>query len=150
MIILSGKIIELDIREEYTNFRIENQVGEFVNRVREEYIDLLKDILDKCCEQNYFVTSQANRIAKMVIDRYGDQPEFLWKDLSSGVFRNAMNKKWYGIIMNIDRSKITDGAGEIELLNVKLDEEKIKEYRIQEQIKKTNKLRSDLREAQDE
>ncbi len=30
------------------------------------------------------------------------------------------------------------------------DHEKIKEYRLQEQIKKTNKLRSDLREAQDE
>lgn len=33
-----GKIYELETNEEYTNFRIENTRGEFVSKVREEYI----------------------------------------------------------------------------------------------------------------
>ena len=33
-----GKVIELELNEEYTNFRMENAIGEFVNTVRDEYI----------------------------------------------------------------------------------------------------------------
>ncbi len=123
---VEGKIFELDISEEYTNFRIENQNGEFVNSIREEYLKILKDILDNCFTKKYFVTDQANAISEMVIAKYHNEPEFLWDDLSSGVFRNTDNKKWYGIIMNVDRSKLTSQTGEVEVLNVKLDEEKIK------------------------
>ena len=125
---LSGKIIEIDIDEEYTNFRIENQVGEFVNNVRDEYKKLLEDIRDNCFTRKYFIYNQANRLTQMIYEKYGDSPEFLWDDLDdSGAFRNPDNKKWYGLIMNIDKSKIDKDNGEVEILNVKLDEDKIQE-----------------------
>ena len=38
---VQGKVIKVELNEEYTNFRIEKAVGEFVNTVKEEYIKIL-------------------------------------------------------------------------------------------------------------
>ncbi len=120
---VTGKVIEIELDEEYVNFRIEDQVGEFVGRVREEYKNILQDILDSCFEKEYFVSNQANRITKLIFDKYKDSPEFLWKKfMGDGIFRNPKSKKWYGIIMIINKSKLEEGAsGEVEVLNVKLN-----------------------------
>ena len=120
---VKGKIIDLVTEEEYTNFRRED-LGIFSSVIKEEYIDILKDILVKCFESNYFIYNQTNRITKKIKDKYGADPEFMWDDLPGcGVFRNKSNNKWFGIIMNIDKSKIIkEENGEIEVLNVKLDD----------------------------
>ena len=34
---IKGKIIDLDFNEEYTNIRVENTQGQFVNKVKTEY-----------------------------------------------------------------------------------------------------------------
>ena len=63
---------------------------------------------------------------KVIKDKYSNSPEFLWKyDNNIGVFRKASSKKWYGIIMYIDVSKIDDGVGKVEVINIKLGREKI-------------------------
>ncbi|MBR3898111.1 MAG: MmcQ/YjbR family DNA-binding protein [Bacilli bacterium] len=121
--VLSSKIIDLDFDEEYTNYRIEQQVGEFVNKVREEYLNVLNNIKDNCFESRPFISNQANRIAKMIFDKYGDEPIFKWEDNTSAVFEN--NSKWYGIIMNVDKSKITSGKGEVEVMNFKIDKNRV-------------------------
>lgn len=125
--IVTGKVYDLNVDDEYINLRIENQTGEFVNSVREEYKNILKDIREHCFENLYFITEQANRISNKIIKMYGDEPEFLWvKFPGYGVFRNPNNQKWYGAIMNIDKSKIDKKAtGEVEVINLKLDEEEI-------------------------
>ena len=121
---INGKIYDLETNDEYTNFRIEGTVGEFVNTVKEEYTKILKDIADKCFEKEYFVYQQSNRITKIIKQKYNVYPEFLWTKFPDyGVFRNSRSKKWFGIIMNIDRSKIIkEDTGEIEVLNIKLDD----------------------------
>ena len=122
-----GKVFDLEFNEEYTNIRIENSVGEFVSQVREEYKSILKDIRDNCFIKNYFVFEQANRMTKYIIDKYNDQPEFLWDKFPGyGVFRNKNNDKWYAIIMNIDKSKIDNDTGEIEIINIKVEESTLK------------------------
>jgi predicted DNA-binding protein (MmcQ/YjbR family) len=119
---VNGKVIDLEMNEEYTNIRIENASGEFVNKVKEEYIKILEDIRDKCFNSKYFIYDQTNRITNYIINKYNDLPEFLWKnDNETGVFRNKKNNKWYGIIMNIDKSKLGDGKGNIEVINVKIN-----------------------------
>ena len=123
--IVSGKVIDLEFDEEYTNIRTE-MTGEFVNKVREAYKDILIDIKKHCFETNYFISNQANRINKYIKEKYKNEPEFLWdKFPGCAIYRNVNNNKWYGIIMNIDLSKIDDGSGEVEIINVKLDENKI-------------------------
>lgn len=123
--IIKGKVIELELNEEYTNFRMENAIGEFVNTVKNEYIKILQDIAKKCFEKEYFIFEQTNRITKLINERYKIVPEFLWEVVPNyGVFRNTRSNKWFGIIMNIDKSKIIpEKTGEIEVLNVKLDNE---------------------------
>ena len=124
-----GKVIEIELGEEYTNFRIEGSIGEFVGSVREEYKSILQDIADQCFEKEYFIYEQTNRITKLINEKYEVSPEFLWDKFPGyGVFRNARSKKWFGIIMNIDRSKLNSNeTGEIEVLNVKLDD-KVQNY----------------------
>ena len=123
---ISSKIIDLQINEEYINIRTEMN-GEFVNKVRESYKEILIDIKNKCTEINYFINNQTNRITKYINNKYLDKPEFLWPKFPGyGVFRNKNNNKWYGIIMNIDSSKLENTTGEVEIINIKLKEEKIK------------------------
>jgi len=120
-----GKVIEIELDEEYTNYRMENAIGEFVNTVRDEYIKILKDIANNCFEKEVFIFKQSNRITNLINEKYKVLPEFLWDKFPGyGVFRNARSNKWFGIIMNIDRSKITSGkTGEIEVLNVKIGDD---------------------------
>ena len=123
--IISGKVIDLQVDEEYTNIRTE-MTGEFVNKVRESYRFVLEDIRKKCCETNYFISNQSNRINKYIKEKYNNEPEFLWDKFPGyGVYRNENNNKWYAIIMNLDLSKLDNGTGEVEIINVKLDKNKI-------------------------
>lgn len=126
---VTGKIYDLSFDEEYTNYRIENQVGEFVSKVREEFKSFLNEIKEKCTSSNYFISNQSNRITNIIIDKYGDIPEFPWDDLEdAGIFRNPDCQKWYGLIMNIDKSKLDKKeSGSVEIINVKLDENEIQE-----------------------
>ena len=56
--------------------------------------------------------------------KYGAQPEYLWqRDPNSCVFRHGDNKKWFGIIMVIRRSKLgLEGDDLVEILNLKLSD----------------------------
>lgn len=126
---VSGKVYDLLSYEEYTSFRIEDNIGEFVSKVKEEYKNILQDIRNNCFEKDYFIFEQSNKITKYIIDKYGHEPEFLWEKYPGyGVFRNKNNDKWYGIIMNIDKSKIDNGTGEVEILNVKVEEKIIETF----------------------
>lgn len=124
--IINGKIIDLSFNEEYTNYRITNQTGEFVNRIREEFENFLKDIRIHCTTTNYFLTDQANRLTHFILKQYHDIPEFAWAKFPGyGIFRNPNNDKWYALIMNINKNKIDQGNEEVEILNVKLDEKEV-------------------------
>lgn len=123
---INGKIFDLDMEEEYTNFRMKYQKEGFAHQVLEEYKSILEDIAKKCFTKQPFILKQSNRIAEQVKNKYNDEPEFAWEKFPGyGIFRNCKNKKWYGLIMNIDRSKIEDDHGEVEIINVKIDSEKI-------------------------
>jgi hypothetical protein len=125
-----GKIYELETNEEYTNFRIENTRGEFVSKVREEYIKILKDILDHFYKKEYFLFDQTNRMSDYIIKKYNTKPEFLWKFAHKfGIFRNSKTGKWIGLVQNFDKSLIVPTeTGHIELIDLKLDEEVPKLY----------------------
>ena len=125
--IVSGKVIDLLVDEEYINIRTKIE-GEFVNRVRKSYKDILKDIKKHCFIDNYFIFNQSNRIYLYIKNKYSSKPEFLWSKFPGyAVFRNEFNDKWYAIIMNIDLSKISSKTGEVEIINVKLNEQKVKD-----------------------
>lgn len=119
---IEGKVIDLNTEEEYYNIRVKSFEGIFVNSIREKYETLLEDIKTKCTLITPFIGDQANRVCAQVEAKFGVTPEFLWDKLPyAGVFRNSLSSKWFGIIMQIDRSKIDGKRGQIEILNVKLN-----------------------------
>ena len=123
---IHGKMIDLAFHEEYINFRIKAQTGEFITKIRQEYEKILNDIKDKCTTPQYFIYPQANRIADYIIKTYHDYPDFPWtSDPHYGVFRHHNNQKWYALMMNINKNKITSENGDVEIINLKLKEEHI-------------------------
>ena len=121
--IVIGKVIDLSNNFEYTLFRREGELGEFASSIKSAYISILNDIKSNCFTKELFISSQANRITKLIYDKYNVEPEFLWDDSPDyGVFRNKRSNKWFGIIMNIDKSKIIEYSnGLVEIINIKLD-----------------------------
>ena len=119
-----GKVYDLDGDYEYTNFRLENVKGDFVNRVKDEYLKVLEDIANNCFTKEYFIYKQSNEISNLIKEKYNVLPEFLWdSNPNYGIFRNESSNKWFAAIMNIDRSKLDPKmSGEVEVLDVKLDD----------------------------
>ena len=121
--IVKSKVYDLAFGDEYTNFRIEDSTGSFVGQVRDEFKNLLKDIRNNCTTREVFLYEQSNRITKAIKEKYGDEPEFEWEKFPGyATFRNRESKKWYGIIMNLDKSKLGENStGEIEIIDIKLE-----------------------------
>ncbi len=124
---VEGHIFDLNFNEEYFNYRIKTQTGEYVGKVRQEFINFLNDIKDKCTTSNNFVYPQTNRLVKLIFEEFNDTPEFPWKNDDSAIFRNPLTKKWYALVMNIDRSRFSHDTGNVEVLNLKLDEKEIQD-----------------------
>ena len=68
-------------------------------------------------------TEQKDRINKHIKDFYGMEPEYLWeKTPNTYVYRNSINKKWFGIVMDIPKSRLGFKDEKIVyVLNVKCD-----------------------------
>ncbi len=124
---IETKLIDCNSNDEYTLHLIESADGKFVGEIRAEYENILSEIANQCCCKTYFSYPQANRLTEWIIQKYNTIPEFLWeKSPAHGVFRNSQTKKWYGLIANIEYSKITPTQkGKIEILNIKLSKEEI-------------------------
>lgn len=126
---LTSKIIDKDFNEEYTAFRNKNSNGSFNSKVREEYKEVLNDIKNKCFIEEIFIFEQSNRLLKYIKEKYNDEPTFEWETSPNfGVFRNKDTKKWYALVMNINFNKIEENKNEeVEIVNIKLDENEILE-----------------------
>lgn len=123
----SGNVYETNSDDIYFPLRVESMHDGFVGKIRCEYETILNDIKNNCCHLNYFVFPQANRLSQAIYKKYGNHPVFPWPKYNGhGVFKNSDNNKWYAIVMNIDKSKLDKNlSGEIEVVNVKLDEAEI-------------------------
>ena len=124
---VTGNVYEAATQDIFLPLRVDGMNG-YAAEVRNAYINILKDIKEKCCHENVFISPQANRLAQAIYEKYKDKPIFPWDNFSGGVFKNQDNGKWYAIVMNINIKKIDKKmTGEFDIMNIKLDSEKIKE-----------------------
>ena len=124
---ISGNVVETATQDIFLPLRVESMDG-FAGEVRNAYMEILKDIKEKCCRENVFISSQANRFAEAIYKKYGDRPVFPWDDFSGGVFKNPDNGKWYAIVMDINAQKVDKKlTGDVEVVNIKLDPKKIQD-----------------------
>lgn len=123
-----ARVFDTTFEDEYILYRFENK-NDFALKVASLVTSFLKEIKDSCTTSNYFYFSQANNIASLIYQRYHDVPDFPWPDLpNSGVFRNPLNQKWYGLIMAINKQKLLPNSKDnslVEIINIKLDSQEI-------------------------
>ena len=122
------QIIDLAFHEEYVNIHIKHQNGDFISTLRQELNNIFLDIQKHCSTPQDFIFPQTNRISQYIFHQYNVKPDFAWnKDSNSAVFRHSHNKKWFALIMNINKNKLTDEDKNIEIINLKLHTEDIEQ-----------------------
>lgn len=133
---VNGTVYDIENNDEFLPLRVENNQGKFVGEVRAEYENLLENIRDNCFSKKYYIFPQSNRITNLIIKKYGNEPEFLWKTTpGTGIFRNPETKKWYLAILDIDRSKIQKNKkGLVEIALIKLSTDNVEKRLKQEHI----------------
>ena len=128
---IAGRIIDLSLNDSYMAFRVDGATG-YSAQIRQKYIELLTDIRDHCCKNQYFGTPQAQRISEYIFEAYSSAPEFLWPNIPSyAAFRQPGKKKWFAVMGGVPLNKVdreAKSAQPVEVINVKVDQDRIKDY----------------------
>lgn len=104
---MTSKLIDLMNEEEYVLVDVQDSVGEFVGKLRQEYEEKLDDILQKCTSREVFKNKQSKEIIEYIRKKYNDELEFLWEKFdNNAIWRNKQNNKWYGLLLTIPESKL--------------------------------------------
>lgn len=126
---MTSKLFDLINEDEYILVDIQDSTGEFIGKVKEEYENELKNIIEKCTTPNVFKSEQAKEVIKYVKDKYNDDLEYLWKKFPENVVqRNKKNKKWYGALLIISERKLEVESDKIvDIIDLRYSKDRIKE-----------------------
>ena len=124
-----SKIFDLLNGDEYILVDIQNSTGEFVGKIREEYENELKNIIEKCTTLNIFKSEQAIEVIKYIKEKYNDDLEFLWEKFpENAIWRNKTNNKWYGALLIISERKLQLNSDKnVDIIDLRYSKDKIKE-----------------------
>lgn len=124
-----SKVIDLVSNDEYVLADIKSSSGEFVGKIKEEYENVLNDIVDKCTTPDVFKSTQAKEIISYVKEKYNDDLEFLWvKFPDNAVLRNKSNNKWYAVLMILPEQKLGLESDKIvDIIDLRYQKDKISE-----------------------
>ncbi len=124
-----SKVIDLSTDEEYILVDIKNSSGEFLGQIKEEYENILNDIIENCTNPNVFKSSQAKEVIKYIKDKYNDDLEYLWKKFpNNAIWRNNDNNKWYGALLVLEENKLgIDSDKIIDIIDLRYQKDHIKE-----------------------
>lgn len=124
-----SKVIDLETHDEYLLVDVVSSTGEFIGKVKEEYENILNDIVKKCSTSNVFKSSQAKDVICYIKEKYGDDLEFLWeKSPTSAIWRNQKNSKWYAVLLVLNESKLGLNLDKIvEIIDLKYPKDRINE-----------------------
>lgn len=123
------RVIDPDTKEEYTLHLSPTATGSFVGNVRAGYLAVLQTIAEKCFEKKIFRSDNAGKIIRYINEQYQNQPEYLWQKFpENAVIRRTDNRKWYAVLLRVEKSKIGQTGNEkTEILNLKAPPETIKQ-----------------------
>lgn len=123
------QVWDQETKDEYVQVKMEHLKGSFVSKVRELCYECLLEIRSTCFKRQSDLSSQSQRLLNAVAKKYGDGIEHIFKQSPhTGVLRHPENKKWYGVFMKIDYSKLDPKRkGFVEVLNLK--QEKVSGFR---------------------
>lgn len=123
--LVTSKLIDLLNEEEYVLVDVQDSIGEFVGKVRQQYEERLDDIINHCTEKEVFKQNQTKQIIEYIKEKYNDELEFLWEKYDdAAIWRNKQNNKWYGLLMIITEDKLgVESNRIIEVLDIRYQKE---------------------------
>lgn len=122
-----SKVIDLETNEEYIVVDVKDSSGNFVGKVKEEYENIINDIIEKCTSPNVFKSKQSKEVIKYIEEKYNDHLEYLWEKFpNNAICRNKQNNKWYCLILIINENKLgIESDKEIEIIDLRYPKERI-------------------------
>ena len=126
---IETKVYDLTEGDSYTLFLVENAMGSFVGKVKQEYEDAINDIIDKCYKNEVFKSKISKQVIGYVKTKYNRQLEFLWEKFSgNAVWRRKDNKKWYAAVLSVSKRKLGFDSDEIaEVIDLRIQPEKLED-----------------------
>lgn len=120
---VTTKLIDTSTEEIYTLHLVAEASGAYVGAVRAEYERVLNEIADECFEKDVFKSRYAHKVIEYVRQKYGDDPEYLWKPFpSNAVLRRKDSNKWYGILLILSKRKLGLDSDEIvDMIDLRID-----------------------------
>ena len=121
---MSFQVFDQETGDLYPQVHMESMRGSFVASVREACLEILYQIRKACFDVQDFIYPQTKRIVAKVLEKYGNQLEYLWeKSPDTAVLRHEGNQKWYAVVMRIPWNKLEKGReGLVEAVNLKHDQ----------------------------
>lgn len=118
------QIYETATNEKYLPFYIKDSIGDYVSNVKETVEHLVEDVIQNC-----FTSCEIKeRIFLYTMKKYCSVPEKTWKKYPYFTLKTKKKKKWYGIIMEIPFSKLSEKEnGTVMIMNLKNDPNKIQQ-----------------------
>lgn len=102
------ELIDGETGEPFTLFNVVGAQGGYVQNLRSECEKVLKDIAEKCCEQEIFKSDEAKKVIEHIRKKYGDELEFLWEKFpENAICRRKDNKKWYVAFIRLPKNKLS-------------------------------------------
>lgn len=122
------KTLDLTSNEVYTLHLSAAAAGLFVGKIREEYENILNLIAEKCFDVDIYKNLYIKKIIEYINKKYDDKLEFLWeKSPTSSIIRRKDTKKWYAVLMIIQKNRLIAGAeGVVEAMNLRAEPDNIK------------------------
>lgn len=122
-----SKVMDSENEMEFALVDVEGVEGQFIGEVRQNYEDIIKDLIIKCTSKEAFKSNQAKEVIEYIENRYGDNLEFLWKKFDdNAIWRNKQNNKWYGVLLIIPENKLgIKSDNSIEIIDLRYQKEKI-------------------------
>ena len=109
--------------EEFIPYRLNTTVGTYVSEIREKVDVIKKEIIDNCFNNN----DTKNEIINYIHEKYKIKEEHPWDEYPS-FYTFKVNNKWFGLIMKIPYKSLgIDSIEEVDVINVKIEPEKIEE-----------------------
>lgn len=119
---LKTQITDVDVNEIYMLHLNAATQGEFVGKIRQEYNEIVNDILTRCFTNIIFTELQSRDVIQFIKQQYAVELEYLWtKFPRNAIARRVDNNKWFAALLTVDKSKLgLPGEGIIEVLDLKM------------------------------
>ena len=116
------RTIEKETGEIYT-LHLTSLQGKFIGEVRNEYTQIVNDIISTCFDMDVFRFEYSKKIINYVKEKYDDEVEYLWKKFpDNAVARRKDNKKWYLAILTVKKDRFGfDNTETVEVIDIRAD-----------------------------